>query len=81
MIEDPKKHKLFLKNELTKNIFASSPDAITVSDMNGNIVECNQAALDLHGYSSKEELIGKNALEIIAKKDHEKSDKKHAENP
>jgi PAS domain S-box-containing protein len=73
MIEDPKKHQLFLKDELTKNIFASSPDAITVSGMNGNIVECNQAALDLHGYSSKEELIGKNALELIAKKDHERA--------
>lgn len=62
------------KEELElRAIFASSPDAITVSDLNGNIIECNQATLDLHGYSSKEELIGKNGLELIAKKDHEKA--------
>jgi len=54
-------------------IFDSSPDAITVSDLNGNITECNQATLDLHGFSSKEELIGKNALELIAGKDHQRA--------
>jgi len=56
-----------------KNIFAASPDAITVSDLNGNIVECNQATLVMHGFSSKEELIGKNGFELIAKKDHQRA--------
>jgi len=55
---------------LLKKTFAASPDAIAVSDLNGNIVECNEQTLNLHGYSSKEELIGKSALELIAKKDH-----------
>ncbi|MCJ7766861.1 PAS domain S-box protein [Candidatus Bathyarchaeota archaeon] len=44
-----------------------------VTDLNGNIIECNQATLKLHEYSSKEELIGKNAFELIAKKDHQKA--------
>jgi PAS domain S-box-containing protein len=61
--------------ERLKNIFAASPDAITVSDSNGNIIECNQATLDMLGFSSKEELIGKNGYELIAKKDHQKATK------
>jgi PAS domain S-box-containing protein len=54
-------------------IFASSPDAITVTDLDGSITDCNQATLDLHGYSSKEELIGKSAFELIANKDHKRA--------
>lgn len=54
-------------------ILESSPEAITVTDLNGTIVECNQAAVDMHGFESKKELIGKNALGLIAKKDREKA--------
>jgi len=54
-------------------ILASSPDAITVSDLDGKITECNQAALDMGGFSSKDEIIGKNALKFIAKKDRERA--------
>jgi PAS domain S-box-containing protein len=54
-------------------ILESSPEAITVTDLNGNIVECNQATVALHGFESKEDFIGKNALELIARKDHEKA--------
>jgi PAS domain S-box-containing protein len=62
------------KNEVNlESIFVSLPSAITVSDLNGNIVECNHATLDMHGFSSKEELIGKSALELIAKKDHQRA--------
>jgi len=61
---------LKLEGEILGSILTSSPDAITVSDLNGSIVECNRATLDMHGFSSKNELLGKNALELIAKKDH-----------
>ena len=59
--------------EKLRNIFISSPDATIISDLNGNIIECNQATLDVGGYSSKEELIGKNGFWFIAKKDHERA--------
>jgi PAS domain S-box-containing protein len=59
--------------EKLKAIFDSSPNAITVTDLKGMITECNQATLDMHEFSSKEELIGKNALELIAKKDHQRA--------
>jgi len=54
-------------------MLVSSPDNVTVVDLHGNILECNQATLDMGGFSSKDEVIGKNALEFIAKKDHERA--------
>jgi two-component system sporulation sensor kinase A len=63
-----------LKREAKLNaILESSPEAITITDLDGNIVECNQATVDLHGGQSKEDLTGRNALEFIAEKDHEKA--------
>ena len=56
-----------------ENIFAASPDAITVSDLNGNVIQCNKATLDMLGFSSKEELIGQNGFSLIAKRDHQKA--------
>ncbi|MGA2768079.1 MAG: PAS domain S-box protein, partial [Candidatus Bathyarchaeia archaeon] len=62
-----------LKREAKLNaILESSPEAITVTDLDENIVECNRAAVDMHGGQSKEDLIGKNSLELIAKKDHKR---------
>jgi len=41
-----------------------------VTDLKGNIVECNQATLDLHGFSSKERILGRSSLDFIDPKDH-----------
>ena len=59
--------------EKLRSVFASSPDAIIVSDLNTNILECNQATLDALGYSSKGELIGKSSFALIAEQDHERA--------
>jgi PAS domain S-box-containing protein len=59
--------------ERLRSIFDSSPDSITVTDENAVIIDCNQATLDNLGYSKKEELIGKKALETIAEKDHDRA--------
>mgnify|MGYP005843507297 CR=1 FL=1 len=56
--------------EKLKKILNSSPDAITLSDLNNKIVECNQASLDLFGYRSKEEVLGRSIFEFVAEKDH-----------
>jgi PAS domain S-box-containing protein len=56
-----------------RRVIDSSPDNITISDLNGNILDCNQATVDMHGFTKKEDIIGKNALELIAPKDHEKA--------
>jgi PAS domain S-box-containing protein len=48
-------------------LFETSPDAIALSDLNFNIITVNQPALMLFGYESPKEVIGKNALEFVAK--------------
>ncbi len=65
--------KLLEREAKLKAILESSPEAITIIGFDGNIVECNQATADLYSCPSKEDLIGKNAFELIAKKDHEKA--------
>ncbi|TET16386.1 MAG: PAS domain S-box protein [Dehalococcoidia bacterium] len=61
--------------EKLRLMFESVTDGITVTDLEGKIVQVNDAALGLHGYDSKEELIGHNAFELIAKKDHARATK------
>ncbi|KAA3595903.1 MAG: PAS domain S-box protein [Calditrichaeota bacterium] len=51
-----------------KNIFENSPDAIFVEDYEGNVLNANRAACELHNFSSPRELIGKNVLELVPKK-------------
>ena len=58
--------------ERLQRIFSASPDAIILSDMNGNIVACIQATLDILELSSKEELIGKSGFEFTPEKDHQR---------
>lgn len=43
-----------------------SKDSIVISDLEGSIVEANEATLKMHGMENKADFIGKNALEIIA---------------
>jgi PAS domain S-box-containing protein len=58
--------------EKLETIFNSSPDAITLVDLNGHIIECNAATAALHGFSSRDELIGKNAFDLISPKERQK---------
>ena len=51
----------------------SSPDAITVTDLNGIVTDCNQATLALHGFSTRDEAIGRSALDFIAPEQHERA--------
>jgi len=50
-----------------RGLFESSMDGIISTDFEGNILECNQAFADMHGYS-KQELIGFNYQELIPAK-------------
>ena len=64
---------LLASEEKLRTIFETMTDAIAVVDVSGNVVEVNEATVRLHGYSRKEELIGKNALDLIAEKDRAKA--------
>jgi PAS domain S-box-containing protein len=59
--------------EKLRNIIESSPDAITITDLKGIIVDCNQAAVSLGGWSSKEELMGKSGFIWISEQDTQRS--------
>jgi len=47
-----------------RELFQNSPDAIFVEDMQGKVLDVNVSACELHGLS-RQELIGKNALEEL----------------
>ncbi len=47
-----------------RDLFESSPDAIFVEDLDGQVLDVNPAACNLHGVSSNE-IIGKNVSELI----------------
>ncbi|MCG8606756.1 PAS domain S-box protein, partial [bacterium] len=47
-----------------RDFFESSPDAIVVEDLDGNILDVNPAACDLH-LIEREELIGRNVRDLV----------------
>ncbi|MGZ7049011.1 MAG: PAS domain S-box protein, partial [Methanobacterium sp.] len=48
------------------------PEAIVITDLKGNIIECNQAALNISLFNSKKDLIGFNGLNAIYPDDRER---------
>jgi len=60
---------LRIEKEIIKDIFALSPEAILIADLKLNVVECNQATLDLLGGATKNEIIGKNINDFVIDRD------------
>ena len=54
-----------LENHLN-SIIDVCPDAITVADLEGNVLECNRAALDLLKIQNKNDYIGQNLYNYIS---------------
>lgn len=52
------------REQLFQTFFESSPDAIFIEDLVGNVLDCNPAAAALHG-TSRENIIGKNVSELV----------------
>jgi two-component system cell cycle sensor histidine kinase/response regulator CckA len=67
------REKLEDATELYRVLIDTFPDAVTMTDLEGKIIRVSQKTNDLHGIKSDEELIGKNAFELIAPADHEKA--------
>jgi diguanylate cyclase (GGDEF)-like protein/PAS domain S-box-containing protein len=59
--------------EKLRFMFASIIDAVVVVDIEGKILEVNDAGLRLTGFSDKGELIGLNAFDFIAEEDRERA--------
>ena len=60
--------------ETLRSIFDSTPDSITVVDLDGRIELCNQVTAHIHGFSSVEQLIGKSIFELIAEEDRQRAE-------
>ncbi|MFH1668459.1 MAG: PAS domain S-box protein [Candidatus Woesearchaeota archaeon] len=71
---------LKVSEEKLRNVLEFSPNAITVTDMEGNVIECNEQTAKLHGFPSKDAVIGKSAFSFIAKEDQDRAiqNMKHA---
>ncbi|MFW9993541.1 MAG: PAS domain S-box protein [Candidatus Odinarchaeota archaeon] len=50
-----------------------SPDAITLTDLDTNIIMVNKQNVEILGYNSAEELIGRNALDLFIPEDRERA--------
>jgi PAS domain S-box len=50
-------------------IIEHSPDAIIVTDLNGNVIECNTGGMNLFGFKSKEEIDEINTFDLIDPED------------
>jgi PAS domain S-box-containing protein len=59
--------------ERTRAIFESMKDGITITDLQGTIVDLNEAAVHMHGFENREELIGTSALDFITVSEHAKA--------
>jgi PAS domain S-box-containing protein len=64
---------LYKSTEKIRAMYNTLTDGITFTDLNGNITEVNNAVLKMHGYKTKEELIGHNALELIVETDQQRA--------
>jgi len=62
--------KLLESEDKFRTTLESSPDAIAVIELDRTVSLCNQAALQLFGYRSKDEVIGKSVFEFFAPEDH-----------
>jgi len=63
------KKRLQESEEKLRVMFGSITDGVIVTDLTGTVVEANDGAAHLVGYSNKEELIGRNAFEFVSPKD------------
>jgi PAS domain S-box-containing protein len=58
--------------EKLRKMFESVTDGISVIDLKGIITEVNQRMVEMHGFSSKDELRGKSAFDLVTPRDHKR---------
>jgi len=59
--------------ELYRSLVETCSDAITITDLTGRITCVSPKTLELHGYTTDQEMIGLSAFDLIAPEDHEKA--------
>jgi two-component system, cell cycle sensor histidine kinase and response regulator CckA len=61
--------ELVRERDLNRQIFSSSPDGIVLADSRTAIIDCNQVAMDLFGYTDRSEVLGRTAFEFLVAED------------
>jgi PAS domain S-box-containing protein len=56
--------------EKLRLMYESATEGIIIADLNGIIIDANEATVRMNGCNSKKQLIGRSAFEFIAEKDH-----------
>ncbi|MBI4726493.1 PAS domain S-box protein [candidate division TA06 bacterium] len=59
--------------EIYHTLVNSSPDAVTMTDLQGRMIFVSEQTLKLHGYSHQDELLGQPAFMLIAAQDHQRA--------
>ncbi len=54
-----------------RTLVLTSPDGITLTDLEGKLVLCNQQTAHLHGYEYPEDMLGINVFELVAPDDRQ----------
>jgi PAS domain S-box-containing protein len=57
-------------HETLRYILDYTPEAITISDPEGAIIECSAATLAVHGVASREKMLGRSIFEFFAEREH-----------
>ncbi len=59
--------------EMYRMLVEASPDAITVTDLEGNITYASEQMLKLFGYQSAKDLVGRSGLGLVERKERKKA--------
>ena len=65
--------KLRESEDRYRTLVNTTPEAVTVTDLDGNITYVAPQTLTLHGFDKPEELLGKSAFDVIDPKDHKRA--------
>ncbi len=75
IIDRTEREKAEVRQQETENLYRvlieTSPDAITLTDLEGNLIMANKQAIKMHGCETEEQLLGKAAIEMIVPEDRE----------
>ncbi|UCH14630.1 MAG: PAS domain S-box protein [Bacteroidales bacterium] len=59
--------------EKYRTIVETSPDAVAVTDLNGKITFASPRTVEMHGFKRRDELIGRDGMDLIVEEDREKA--------
>ncbi|MDY6964684.1 MAG: PAS domain S-box protein [Halobacteriota archaeon] len=66
--------KMLLESEeMYRTLVETSPDAVIATDLDGKIIDVSRRAIELHGFESVVELIGRSSFELVASEERSRA--------